>query len=272
MLAIHRGEGIRKDACNPNAKRKNDAGALFIGNELKEYLREKAKTHNSYKYYAKIDYVKQIVRDKVLYLNNGAEWNDITDRGNLANGSEDSVLFGKCFSYSQDESIAMWMLYGGIYHQGAMIDFTRKGMAGVLEIPEITLGSFKDGRFCPLVTLQRPDFEVYITDIVYCDEKKRYLKRSNESCIHVPKATLEQLGCCQKAYPWHYENECRLIVSVKKELVPDSCHSVLLDLQGLDLGTSLERVYYSPEYKGAEEEGFRKSPLTDTVHFDLLTN
>lgn len=237
--------------------------------KLNFYLQEKAKSHNSYKCYSRMEYIYPIVKKRVMYLRNGQNWNDVTDRKGF-NGTEDKIHYGKCFSFLQDENVAMWMLYGGVYHTGAMVDFTRAGMANILKTTQIELGYFEDGVFCRQKVLERSSFEIWMTDIVYCNEKTGYMKRSDESCTKVNPSVFDNLGCCKKAYPWSYENECRLIVSIPKELIPPQCDTVKIDLRNVNLGKSLTRAYYCPGYQGAEVEGFCKSKLDKTVDWDLL--
>ena len=237
--------------------------------KLKEYLRQKALAHNSYKCYSQIERIRSIVQDKALYLNDGRGWNDITDRTNFRKDGKDRVNFGKCFSFSQDENVAMWMLYGGIHHMGAMVDFTRMGINNILKTSSIELGYFENGQFCSVETIERPDFEMWVTDIVYCNENTRYLKRSDETCTNVEQSVLDQLGAVRKAYPWNYENECRLIVSVHMNAVPEKCDTVKIDLSMIDLGKSLARAYYCPSYQGKQEEGFQESALNRTIDWDL---
>ena len=49
--------------------------------------------------------------------------------------------------------------------------------------------------------------------IIYHKENSTgyYIKRSEESVNNMPKSIFNQLMFCKKAYPWLYENECRLI-------------------------------------------------------------
>lgn len=236
--------------------------------DLKAYLQEKAKNHNSYKCYSKMDYIAPMVKGQVMYLNNGKKWNDVTDRNNF-NSTESQVNFGKCFSFLQDENVAMWMLYGGIYHTGAMVDFTKKGMEHILETTQIELGYFENKVFCGKRLLKRPTFDIWMTDIVYCNEKNGYMKRSDESCTQVSQGVFDDLGYCKKAYPWNYENECRLIVSIPQKEIPVNCDTVKIDLRNMKLGKSLSRAYYCPGYQGVEVEGFHKSKLDGTVEWDL---
>lgn len=238
--------------------------------ELRNYLSETAKRHNHYKFYAKNpEYVRCILEDRFLYLNNGDKWNDSNDKNNLQ-CNEDKQYYVKCFSYAADENVAMWMLYGGIYHKGVMIDFTKKAMGGILKVPKVELGYFEDGVFHSQKTIERPKFEIWLTDIVYSNEKTRYLKRSDENCYGVSPQVFAGLGYCKKSYPWSYESECRLMVSVNKNEVPEKCTDIRIDLSTVDMGKTLQRVYMCPSYEGKKLKGFKESALGNTVTWELL--
>ena len=115
---------------------------------LNAYLRQKGKNHNCYKAYTSLSRVVEIRDTKFLYLSNGETWNDVIDRNNFNSATNLVVNYGKCFSFSQDENVAMWMLYGGIDKLSGMIDFTKKGMHSILATNLINVGYFDgDGKF-----------------------------------------------------------------------------------------------------------------------------
>jgi len=238
--------------------------------KLKEYLQRKAVNHNSYKYYSKIEYIRTIVKDRILYLGNGAKWNDVSDRESFVSESDCRINFGKCFSYSTDENVAMWMLYGGVYHRGAMIDFTKRAMRNICDCSTITLGNMGEDGFKPLFDIEKPKFDIRVIDVVYYNSENGYIKRSNESVFGVKTDMISTLGAYKKTYPWSYENECRLVVTIDKALVPTECNTVKIDMSGIDLGKSLERVYYCPDFRETREDGFNKSKLQDLVEWELI--
>ena len=237
---------------------------------LQAYLKRKAQSHNSYKHYAPIDRIIKIVKEKKLYLGDGKDWNDTVDSDNFTNSRTKLINFGKCFSYAQDESVAMWMLYGGTYHNNAMIDFTRTAIRNILNTSTIKLGFWQNGEFVCVSEIKKLDFCIEMVDVVYYNKKTKYLKRSDESCINVSDTLIDQLGLYGKAYPWSYENECRLIVSIKKEMIPEGCNTVEIDLEGIDLGKSLERTYYCPNFEGEKTNNFQKSKLDGYINFKLI--
>ncbi len=238
--------------------------------KLYTYLKEKALSHNHYKFYSSIDRIIDIRDNKNLYLGNGKKWNDILDRENF-NSDNYYVNFGKCFSYLKEESVAMWMLYGGIKKESGMIDFTKKGMQSILSIDFIELGFFQNNQFVSKGKLEKDQFEIYLIDIVYYTEHSNRIYRSDES-TNVDKKVCEELKECKKSYPWRYESECRLIVKIKKSLIPEGCDTVKIDLKGLDLGKSLERVYHGPNYSLSNDYNTKKSQLDELVDWDLCND
>ena len=240
--------------------------------ELKEYLMQKAVKHNYYKHYALYDRIIRIKQDKKLYLGCGENWNDSTDRDNFNSDAYETRNYGICFSFAREESVAMWMLYGGIEKKSGMIDFTRS-IHNILSIDQIQIGRFYNDKFIAGKTVTRPDFDIKLIDMVYVAEHTDgyFIKRSDEKAVHVPKSVIKGLSICKKQYPWSYENECRLVVCVKKSVLPEDTAGltdVCIDLKGLDLGTSLKRIYSGPCYC-ANDDGVRKSSLDQTVDWSL---
>ena len=239
---------------------------------LNAYLRQKGKNHNCYKAYTSLSRVVEIRDTKFLYLSNGETWNDVIDRNNFNSATNLVVNYGKCFSFSQDENVAMWMLYGGIDKLSGMIDFTKKGMHSILATNLINVGYFDgDGKFKTEKTLTKENFDIYITDIVYykVNGNGYYINRSEESYNCLSNELFEKLQCCKKTYPWKYENECRLIVSINKKLITNKCKIVQINLDGMDLGKSFERVYRGPNYPLKNFQNSLPSKLDNTIDWSL---
>lgn len=218
--------------------------------ELQAYLRLKGSSHNYYKCYSSLKRIIGIRDSQELYLSNGEKWNDIVDRENFNENTNPYINFGKCFSFSKDESVAMWMLYGGIAKKGGMIDFTKKSMQSILNVPTIQIGNFDNEKFEPALELGKNQFEIYVTDVLYYSKNSSgyYINRSDESCSALPEQVFDKLNGCKKTYSWKYENECRLIVAVSKELLSDKCKMVRIDLKDIEMGKSFDRIYHGPNY------------------------
>ena len=78
--------------------------------KLKEYLKLKARGHNSYKCYSRIERIRPIIQEKVLYLNNGQGWNDITDRTNFNRDRQDRINLVRMNAIKQETN------YNSLFH------------------------------------------------------------------------------------------------------------------------------------------------------------
>ncbi len=240
--------------------------------KLENYLSKKGKNHNNYKCYGEMERIIQIRDDKSMYLVTGSRWNDKTDKENFNNTNYEYVNFGKCFSFSRDENVALWMLYGGMKKEGGMIDFTKKGMNSILAIPSVEIGYFNNNNFVKINEIAKDKFDIFITDVIYYSENSKYyyVKRGDESFKILRKSILDTHKIIKKVYPWNYENECRLVVSINKKYICEQCECVKINLKNIDLGKSLERIYKSPNYcSNKKYENVMDSKLATTLNWDL---
>lgn len=123
------------------------------------------------------------------------------------------------------------------------------------------------------------DFKIYVTDVIYYDKNKNenkngsvyYINRSDEAFRRLPKVIFEKMNGCKKSYSWSYESECRLIVSIDKNLLNEECKFVCINLKNMNLGKSLERLYRGPNYPpdGPHIKEGLKSDLTGTIDWNL---
>lgn len=245
--------------------------------ELTEYLMRKAQNHNNYKYYSPLKRIVDNCKSNSLYLTTGEKWNDITDRTNFNSNLNGATNFGQCFSFSRDESVAMWMLYGGIDKLGGMIDFTKKGMQSILRTDKVELGYFEEQtqNFKCLKTIDKSKFKIFLIDIVYYKKngKYYYISRYDEKFATLSEQVFAKLNFCKKVNAWKYENECRLIVSVNTEELLNKCNVARIDLSNLDLGKSLERLYHAPNYpKQKNTYGSKESELGESLDWSICEN
>ena len=229
--------------------------------ELQTYLSEKAVNHQNYKHYVPdIKRIYNIYHEGALFLTDGSNWNDPDDKkaftySNLKSGCK---KYGLCLSYSKSENVAMWMLYGGMQKRGAMIDINPKSIKQLLNAsdrPRVELGNFEGGHWNSEMKLNKSEYEVELTDVLYYDTNKgeneiinneeipKYnIKRSDEkcqcNCNLIDNAVLLQ----KKVWAWNYENECRLIISVKTKQI----------IEKKDLNITVARVEFP------SKESFKK--------------
>lgn len=242
-------------------------------NDLDRYLSAKAQNHTYYKTYTTADRVRSWMDSDCFYLDDGSRWNDIHDRETFNSQQSSVKRFGRCFSFSRSESVAMWMLYGGMKKKGTMLEFTKSAMKDLIKNTSfVELGNWVDGVFIKAMTLQQGQFDLTLKDILYADHhdsNATYIRRSTESYKDASPAVVKQLQHCVKSVAWSYENECRLILTVSKNLLPEvqAVTSVRVPLAGLLKDTDRVRIYCSPNFKG--EKPYRTSKISDEVDWDL---
>ncbi len=239
---------------------------------LDSYLEEKAANHNCYKTYSNSDRIQAWLDTGFFYLDDGSRWNDVHDRSTF--NSEDAPVkrFGRCFSFSRSESVAMWMLYGGMRKKGAMLEFSKKQMRTLIESTDVVqLGNWEDNVFVPVITLRRGEFSLQLKDILYVGESDKgiYLRRSSESVEGAPYSPTADLRHSVKTISWSYENECRLILTVTKDILPGkSVSSVRISLAPLlSAKETTPAVYRAPNYQGVST--YRPSQLSGEIDWDL---
>lgn len=242
---------------------------------LSAYLEEKAKGHNCYKIYTVEDRIDNIVEHTSLYLSDGHKWNDLQDRNSLNNNRLGYKNFAICFSFSKSENIAMWMLYGGMEKRGMMINFKPSMINDCIQNnKQIELGCFDKGKFKCLQTLDKKDYKIKLVDVLYYgdatgNQSGYRVKRSDEYCDGITHNDFFELNDCVKSYSWSHENECRIIVSVSKNLISDfKIDTVKLTLsEDVDMQHIAERIILAPNYAGNRQ--YNRSVLSNTIDWDL---
>lgn len=207
--------------------------------ELQTYLSKKAVNHRSYKHYVPdIERIHNIYHEGALFLTDGSNWNDPNDKviftgqSDLKDGHKN---YGLCMSYSRSESVAMWMLYGGLKKRGAMIDINQRNVKQLLNIsdpPRVELGNFEGGQWNSILELNRSEYKVKLMDVLYYDandDKNKIInnenmlwyniKRSDETCQCKRDVIDNAVLLQKKVWAWNYENECRLIISVRTKRI-----------------------------------------------------
>lgn len=246
-----------------------DANMRVLG-----YSSAKGNRHHSYKHYASGRRIQQIIDGNALFLTDGSSWNDLVDRRRFNEPFMAKKNFGVCFSYAGEESVAMWMLYGGFDSNGAMIDFDQRKMKSICDYPEYECGYFGDEGFVSVRSLSRNECKVSLIDVLYfgSQESDGYCNLRHPSDVgaaRVPFEAVGALGHITKHASWSYEKEVRLVASIDRlSLGADfdrvACVKVPL---ALDNEYVRERVYDSPV--ASAPLGYRKSILSGTVDWDL---
>lgn len=241
---------------------------------LVSYLEHKANNHRYFKKYCTEESLNYMIEQKSLFLSTGKNWNDKTDKKQFNPDTADVLRFGGCFSVSQSESVAMWMLYGGTKRRGVMVDFTKEEIKACLNSENVALGIWEGNQFKKVGdSIDKSKFSIQLIDILYVGESKNdsnnyyYVKRSNET-HHVEKNFIDSMDCFKKILPWNYENECRLVLTIdKKHITKQGINSAKIELPAT-IDKPFDRIYSSPNYAGNNKE-FLTSHLSAKLDWDL---
>ena len=253
-------------------KLKNNCYSL---EDLRKYLTEKAKKHKSLKFYSQLSRIENIVKTKALYLSDGSNWNDVEDRNSFNSSNSSQKNFGICFSFSISENIAMWMLYGGVNKNGAMLKLSPQDIVEAISTLEsLEIGYFKQNEFIKTTVVTKEHFKVTLIDVVYYareEQGKCTIKRGDERCKDISTRTIDGIKYAKKQYPWFYENECRLIVSVSKNYIKEMEKSTTIKFPIDNLSEKKrDKVVLAPDFEGSSL--YEKSKMSGKVSWNLLAN
>ena len=198
---------------------KDSCGSI---DSLNEFLEAEAKKHKHLFSYEKKEHHDNVINNKAIYLSDGSNWCDSEDVNNLKNDKNHHV-YAKCFCYLKNESVAMWMLYGGLSQEGYRIDYTSKLINDIVKNKNnyvFKIGSFDiNGHFKEEYELKNEDFSVFLHDVVYYiqHDKDKHVVLHKGDCFSKFEHDINEIKYCKK-YPWKYESECRLIVRVNNDI------------------------------------------------------
>ncbi len=240
---------------------------------LRKGLRINGELHKNYKLYTSIDRALAVLVTGEIFLTNGGSWNDIDDHGLM----DKNNAFGICLSCSTSENIAMWMLYGEKSGQrGAMLDFPGSVMKEILRCETLELGRFnKWGTFEAKHTLEKPNFDIFLTDVLYYDEcnKGRVRLTLGEQHDVADRTVLEGKEIFSKKFGWSYEKECRLTARLSDEMMKVSKDEELYAVRAVLSQKARrimnqDRLYRSPVFKGGVSVG-KQSALTGRIDWEI---
>lgn len=235
-------------------------------------LRHNALLHRNYKLYTSTEIALAFLLDGYLMLSDGTMWNDTPDSKQMKH----KMVYGKCFSWSTRENIAMWMLYGDhCGKNGVALSFRPSVLKSICDAEEIEIVKVIPGESIQTVgTIQKEiDFDLYFTDVLYEDaiSANRFIVSYNEQHVAVARDILEHEDVFRKRYEWKYENECRLIVK------PTEAGTVKINNAKLEVGAENEKLekessscmrkaYVTlrikiPKYRELTEDRFIRSPV-----------
>ena len=245
--------------------------------DVLSFLADRGGMHREYKHYATRARIAGILGGGALYLTDGTSWNDKYDREHFNPSFMSTKRFGACFSASSTESVAMWMLYGGMDGNGAMINFDRRTLQGAMGRESYECGWFgTDGKFECIVELPADRLSLSLVDVLYfqnhADGNVTVGRPSIEGGRHVIDGRafngIEQIA---KHQSWSYENEVRLVATISKlDLVGKASHVKCVKIPiDFDDAFVAGRVFDSPVSDGGGN--YRDSELRGTVDWNLCS-
>ncbi len=247
--------------------------------ELEAGLIYNGERHKNYRVYVTMEEALDTLLSGYVYLSNGKKWNDISDRKLM----EKKGVFAKCFSCSERENVAMWMLYNKDFGKGgASLIFTPSMLRDIISAEEAELlkCSIKNGEIVEKNTISSKDYRIFLTDVLYTDkiEEDRCKITQGEEHEIVSKSFLENNDkmIFYKDYAWHYEAECRLVMKIdqKKSSLIKSAETentypaVRIKLPDKYVSELKNRLTRSPVYCGKSRIGER-SALDGKVDWEL---
>ena len=164
----------------------------------------------------------------------------------------------------------MWMLYSG--NGGLMLDYDRATIKKILDASIIELGFFDGELFRTVKTLsgKGEEFVIKLADIIYYGDGEKtgtyYIKRSDESQDSFSKSIIDDVKVFKKKTAWSYENETRIVVSVKNELIDDTIKSVKIVFPEANVSDLRKRTYDSPN---AIIKKYEDSRFKGKINWDL---
>lgn len=244
--------------------------------ELKKKLIERANEHQSFSFYTNYKIAKK-TKENGIMLTNGRNWNDKEDAKNLNYG--DKIRFVKCFTYSKSENIAMWMLYAYKNNEGCLVKYSKSQIVNIVKDTSTIIIKQVGNDNDPGIELTKDDFEIELIDVVYFgdgeEEGSLALKKSiyGIKSIEPSKVGLDfKNQYFVKTYGWAYENECRLVVSIKKELLKDNEekeYCVFIPISKLNTQKNTYPIVISSPNNEKGADNCVESEYKGRINFDL---
>lgn len=191
---------------------------------LSKLLRERGLRHNYYHRYQPRKLMESMFDENCLYLTGGANWEDLVDKNNINKNVKNTKRYVCCFTYGNTENAALWLLNANIKNEdGLMMRLPKKIMKQIIEEAKnskVELGRFdKNNKFIKEKDKVKIE-DVYITDLYYTNDRtKSGIRKATFGENHpiISEKEYEKTVHVSKAYPWKYENECRLIVEIENK-------------------------------------------------------
>lgn len=242
--------------------------------DVLSFLASKGRSHHNYRHYATRQRIEDILSGSALYLTDGSNWNDKYDQERFNPQYMGVKRFGVCFSASSSESIAMWMLYGGIDGNGSMINFDRGTLLEAMEQKSYECGHFNNNRFERVEILPAEKLNLSLVDVLYFNNEEDGAVMIGRASYRGGRYELKRnvfngIEQVAKHRSWSYENEVRLVATISKQDLEGRASYITCIKIPLNINEEFikNRVFDSPISNGRGNH--RDSELCGTVNWDL---
>ena len=221
---------------------------------VKAFLDLRAKKHSNYYHYTTINALQSMLQSKKLHLSQGKTMNDLLEIKKIASETWDR-LYVASFSFSTNESAALWHIYGNPLNQAICIRFSPSAIRNVL-------AQLKASGQCQAVNTTQTyniDYAKNV-DVAYIQNNQTSLRwnratLSESSCHDLPSInTKSELVGYIKNIAWEYEQETRILVELKRNSREDKFpDKIQIDAEALWSGV---KILCGPclDYKKFEDE------------------
>lgn len=244
--------------------------------QILDYLSKKGGNRKNYRHYVTGKRVQEILDGSAFFLTDGSSWNDKYDKRKFNPEFWDYKRFGICLSAATTESIAMWMLYGGLDGNGAMINFDRSTLRAAMSQEDYECGHFVNGKFEAVTTLSRHDIDFRLVDVLYFSDVRsdgsRTIERvGDDKKVIISSDAFTHIEQIAKHEAWAYETEVRLVATVRKDALQGNISDNFAIKMPISVSDSFvrNRVFDSPV--ATKRGGFHDSALLGTVDWDLCS-
>ncbi len=233
--------------------------------ELIPELKKNGRRRRWYFHYTTSDVLEKMLANGMLFLSRVSEMNDGKEAKTVPRN-----VFAACFSYGGAESVAMWNTYGIPRKEAVRLCFDGRLMR-----------QFLDGKLGPLKCQARnkdgdviddiPPEKVELTmaDIIYATNGKKHFQYREKHCAVIDEKGRalnlfgKRFAGYVKMFGWSYEQEIRLLLTLKKGYIIPGLEKISIDFRGVVKCINSNKKIYNrvPILLGPWTEPSRKTNL-----------
>ncbi len=253
---------------------RNEFKKLKCLKEVKDFLDIRAVKHKNYFHYTTVTTLKNMLVSKKLYLSLGRTMNDLLEIQKIA-PEKWNRLYVASFSYTANESVALWHIYGNPLSDAIRIQFSKTAIMNMLNKTKdnLTCKSVNNGGRYKIKSIK-------LVDIAYLQNSQKSLRwnkalLTDSYCNDLSEInTHEELAGYIKNIAWEYEIETRFLVELDGEETDTFPEKIEIDAENLWKGSKILCGPCLPaeNLKKQMNEFFEKNE--DAIHIDVdnITN